>query len=43
MPEPSAQVYGQAYVERMMIAMFPHRQALSQPDDFGSARPPASD
>lgn len=44
-PQPSAikktmtQVYGQAYVERIMITMFPHRQAL-EPAEINSSDPP---
>ena len=29
-PKPPTQVYGQAYVERIMIAMFPHRRLTQQ-------------
>jgi len=29
-PKPPTQVYGQAYVERIMIAMFPHRRLTEQ-------------
>jgi carbon dioxide concentrating mechanism protein CcmN len=45
MPQPTAikktmtQVYGQAYVERIMITMFPHRQALEL-TETNSANPP---
>ncbi|MEA5597432.1 hypothetical protein [Rivularia sp. UHCC 0363] len=39
--KPPAQVYGQAYVERIMIAMFPHRQLLQKPtDDSSPPNPP---
>lgn len=48
-PQPSAikktmtQVYGQAYVERIMITMFPHRQALepTEPDSTDPPDPPS--
>lgn len=40
-PKPPTQVYGQAYVERIMIAMFPHRQLTqNQTDDSNSPNPP---
>lgn len=31
------QVYGQAYVERIMITMFPHRRLLNSPDDSSNS------
>ncbi len=47
-PQPTAiqktmtQVYGQAYVERIMITMFPHRQALEStaPQEPPDSKPP---
>lgn len=35
-PKPPTQVYGQAYVQRIMIAMFPHRRLIEKPPDNGS-------
>lgn len=38
-PKTPTQVYGQAYVERIMIAMFPHRR-LTQPPNADPPNPP---
>jgi carbon dioxide concentrating mechanism protein CcmN len=38
--KPMAQVYGQAYLERIMIAMFPHRQSLNNPSSNDPPQPP---
>jgi carbon dioxide concentrating mechanism protein CcmN len=43
-PKSPTQVYGQAYLERILITMFPHRQSLNRPSDPSSSdQPPTAE